>query len=136
MKFVRRPLAMIFALAAATVLSACAGSSYMGISLKPGAADPALQQLTQRARSGDKQAQLDLGIAFEGGHGIERDLNKARHLFLLAATDGGRAQWIYLPSPTSGGQGRVVQTGGALATPGLVKAAQRLDSLDASRETP
>jgi hypothetical protein len=43
--------------AAALVLSGCASQQYMGVSLKPGGADPAVQALAARASTGDKQAQ-------------------------------------------------------------------------------
>jgi hypothetical protein len=46
-------------LAAALLTSACASNQYMGVSLKPGGADPAVQALAARASVGDKQAQLD-----------------------------------------------------------------------------
>lgn len=61
-------------LAAVLLLGACASNSYMGISLKDGAGDPALRSLAQRAAAGDKRAQLDLGIRFRRSHSnyIER----------------------------------------------------------------
>jgi hypothetical protein len=74
---------------------------YMGISLQPGAAEPALQALAARARAGDKQAQLELGIRFEEGSGISRDLLQARALYAAAAKDSGGTRWIYTPPVAS-----------------------------------
>jgi hypothetical protein len=44
-------------MAAALLVSGCASQQYMGVSLKPGGADPAVQALAARASAGDKQAQ-------------------------------------------------------------------------------
>jgi hypothetical protein len=57
-------------LAAALLMGGCASHSYMGVSLKPGGADPAVQALAARASIGDKQAQYELATAFENGLGI------------------------------------------------------------------
>ena len=67
-------------LAAALLMGACASQQYMGVSMKPGGADPAVQALAARASAGDKQAQLDLGIRFEEGSGVARDLDTAKKL--------------------------------------------------------
>ena len=48
-----------------TISGCAASSSYMGIALTPGEQDPALQALAQRARGGDKQAQLKLGSYYQ-----------------------------------------------------------------------
>jgi TPR repeat protein len=94
-------------LAAALLLSGCASQQYMGVSLKPGRADPAVQALAARASSGDKQAQLDLGIRFFQGQGMASDERRACNLFRLSASDSGGALWIYTPSPGGGAPARV-----------------------------
>jgi hypothetical protein len=84
--------------AAALVLSGCASQQYMGVSLKPGGADPAVQALAARASTGDKQAQLDLGIRFEEGAGVARDLTAAKKLYRQAASDSGGSRLLLMPS--------------------------------------
>src|SRR5690349_18970327 len=105
---------LVAAVAGPSVLAvgACSsGSSYMSIPL----ADPAwaapgteVRELAQRAQAGDKQAQLDLGIAFEEGRGVPRDLGKARRLYRLAAADSGGRTWVYSPPVRTGERGRVI----------------------------
>lgn len=109
-------------LAAVLLTSACASRSYMGVSLKPGGADPAVQALAARASTGDKQAQLDLGIRFLNGQGITADENRACNLFRLSASDSGGPLWIYTPSPGGGAPARVVPVQNAMPTAGLASA--------------
>lgn len=114
---------------AVLAVSACAPREYMGISLKQGIAAPDLQDLARRAKSGDKRAQLDLGIAFEEGRSVERDLTKARSLYRLAATDSGGPVWIYVPAVVKGERGRVMQVGESPRQRGLAQAKLRLEAL-------
>ena len=95
-------------LAAALLIGGCASQQYMGVSLKPGGADPAVQALAARASAGDKQAQLDLGIRFEEGAGVARDLTSAKKLYRQAASDSGGTIWVYTPPVGNGTRGRVV----------------------------
>ena len=109
-------------------------SSYMGIDL----ASPApvssvaaeVQSLARRAQAGDKHAQLELGIRFEEGNGVERDLKRAKKLYRAAAKDSSGRQWVYSPSTGSGSPGRAIPvvTGGL--QPGLEEARIRLERLD------
>ena len=103
----------------------------MGLSLKPGTVDPALQQLAQRARSGEKQAQLDLGIAFEEGRGVERNFRSARDLYQLAASDSGGTVWVYVPPTVKGQRGRVMPVANGPKASGLAEAKARLETLEA-----
>ncbi|WP_363827338.1 SEL1-like repeat protein [Sphingobium sp. LMC3-1-1.1] len=89
-------------------LSACASHEYMGISLKPGVAAPGLRDLAQRASGGNRQAQLELGIRYEEGQGLPVDLERARKLYTMAASDSGGTMWIYSPSPGGGSPARVL----------------------------
>jgi hypothetical protein len=93
----RKPLtAFAAALALAIVLTGCASPSYAGIPLTAGAADAELQSLAGRARAGDKDAQLELGIRYEEGRGVERDSESARRLY-LSSLEGPRLQTTYVP---------------------------------------
>lgn len=83
---------------AVITLAGCAAPlSYMGVSLKPGAVDAAIQQQARQAMAGDKQAQLDLGIRFEEGMGVARDLTKAKKLYHHAASDSGGFRLLLVP---------------------------------------
>ena len=113
-------------LAAALLLSGCASQQYMGVSLKPGGADPAVQALASRASIGDKQAQLDLGIRFEEGSGVARDLTAAKKLYRQAATDSGGSRLLLVPS-SSGLTTSVVGMGPKIA--GNAAAQARLQQL-------
>jgi len=53
--------------------------------------------LARRAQAGDKQAQLELGIRFEEGRGVKRNLKKAEKLYRLAASDSLNEVAFYQP---------------------------------------
>lgn len=129
MKTDRKRLGLSAIVAAALLTSGCAGGSYMGVSLKPGAADPAVQALAARAQAGDKQAQLDLGIRFEDGAGVARDLDTAKKLYRQAASDSGGTIWVYTPPVGNGTSGRVVAVKSGEVRHGLELANSRLDNL-------
>jgi TPR repeat protein len=113
-------------LAVALMLAGCAApSSYMGISLRPGAAEPALQSLAARAATGDKRAQLELGVRYEEGQGIPRDLHCAAALYLDAAIDGTRHVTIYQPR-VGHVAAQSLQLADARTEPGLEVAKMRL----------
>ena len=116
-------------LAAALLMSGCASQQYMGVSLKPGGADPAVQALAARAQAGDKQAQLDLGIRFEEGAGTPGNIARAKALYRTAASPSGGPVWVYLPPPGPGLSARVVQMGDQPVRGGLVEARRRLEML-------
>lgn len=80
-------------------MSGCATSSYMGIGFAPGAADPVLQQLAQRARSGEKQAQYSLGEAFEFGSLTSLNLRQACVAYQLAGAFSPKAKLLYARTP-------------------------------------
>jgi hypothetical protein len=109
-------------LAAALLMSGCASHSYMGVSLKPGGADPAVQALAARASTGDKQAQLDLGIRFLNGQGMAPDERRACNLLRLSASSTGGHLWIYTPSPGGGAPARVLPVQNATPIAGLAAA--------------
>jgi TPR repeat protein len=114
----------------AALLSACAAPpSYMGISFGPGAAASDLQDLARRAQAGYKQAQLDLGIAYEEGLGTAIDVKKARKLYRKAGADIGSTSWIYVPSVRKGEAGRLAQVNLGLQQSGLREAKARLERM-------
>jgi hypothetical protein len=124
-------VAAVMSLAAAT---ACAAHSYMGIPLVPGQAYPEIQSLARRAQSGDKQAQLDLGIRFEEGVGVPVDRKRAIRLYRQAASDSGGPIWVYAPSPGGGAPARVVQVDRGVAESGLEQAKRRLSAVAQSNK--
>ena len=121
------------ALCAATAigtLSACAAaSSYMGIEFAPVAVASSeqseIQSLARRAQGGDNRAQLELGIRFEEGHGVVRDLEKAKMLFELAAKDTPIKQTSFIA------EGGIVkaETTYVGVQKGLIEASRRLAML-------
>lgn len=115
-------------LSAATLLAtgACTTHRYMGISITPGEASSDVQALAQRARAGEKQAQLDLGIRFEEGDGVPQDAGRASKLYRQAASDSGGTIWVYTPSPGNGAKGRVIPVDRGPRQAGLDDAKKRL----------
>jgi hypothetical protein len=112
---------------ASLALAACAApSSYMGISFAPGAAAGDLQDLARRAQAGDKQAQLDLGIAYEEGRGVAVDLKRAERLYRMAATTSGGTLYVYQPPVKKGGRGGAVPVNMGPVVLGLEAAKARL----------
>jgi hypothetical protein len=115
----------------ALALTSCAANStYMGISLRPGAAEPDLQALARRAAAGDKQAQLELGIRYEEGNGVPLNLGVARILYMgAAATTGGT---FYFYSPPVGGMksGNMIPVNTGVHSTGLEAARARLQKLN------
>lgn len=122
--------ALALCLASSISLAACASSgSYAAIPLVPGAADPELQSLAQRAQRGDKPAQLELGIRYEEGRGLPVDLGRAAKLYARAAMDSGGVRWIYTPPVGSRKQGQVIPVNAGPSIAGLEAAKQRLRDL-------
>jgi hypothetical protein len=126
-----RSLLALFLLPA--LLSACAApTSYISIGFAPGAAAPELQTLAQRARAGDKQAQLDLGIAYEEGRGVAVDLKRAGQLYSQAAATTGGTIYVYQTSAKKGGRGSVMPVNTGAMIRGLELARVRLAGLRAA----
>lgn len=122
------------------MLGGCAANSYMGIPLDTAGAtgaDAALRNLAACSRAGDKHAQLELelGIAFEEGRGVPRDLDKAEKLYRLAATDSAGSRQVYVP-PTGRGAGSILIIKDGIPSPGLSEARGRLSALTTVRRSP
>ena len=127
----RNPKPALFAAAlllASAALTGCSTSSYAGIPLRPGAADPELQELAMRARSGDKQAQLELGIRYEEGRGVSTNVARAEQLYRRAATETGGVRLLHIPVAGSGRISTVPVSGGRPRA-GLAEAQRRLHRL-------
>jgi TPR repeat protein len=105
----RAALAAAMLIGLCTGLSACTASSYAGIPLGAGVADPDLQSLARRARAGDRSAQLELGSRYEDGRGVVRDRSRAAAQYRRAAVRTTGAQQVYLPPVGKHGQGRVAR---------------------------
>lgn len=116
-------------------LIGCAPMTAFGVDLRPGGAAPELQSLAERARAGDKQAQLALGIRLEHGDGVARDVPGAMKLYRRAATKTGGKQIIHVPAGQAGGRAASVPFDQGPESPGLPEAALRLEQLKASSAT-
>lgn len=114
-------------LAGGLALAGCAApTSYAGISLVPEAVDAEVQRLALMARSGDKQAQLELGIRYQDGNGVSPDAKRAKRLFEQAATDSQSVLYVYQPSVSGRSFGRVVAINTGQREYGLAEARDRL----------
>ena len=107
-------------------------SSYAGVSLSSAAVEPELQALARRAQSGDKHAQLELGIRFEEGRGVPRDLKRAVSLYARAAQPTGGTIWVYSPG-VGKAKGRVIPVNTGPRVAGLAVAKFRLARLKQRR---
>lgn len=117
--------------AIALALSACAASThYMGIDIASESVLWDIRSLAQRAQAGDKHAQLELGIAFELGRGVPRDLKAARSLYKQAANDSGGVIWVYSPPVGSGTRGQVIPIDTGVRRAGLEEAKRRLEEME------
>ncbi|QTD57491.1 SEL1-like repeat protein [Parasphingorhabdus cellanae] len=126
-------------LGATIALASCvAPSRYMGIDISqphPALASPTSYSemstisLARKAQGGDKHAQLELGIRFEEGRGVERDLGKAKKLCRLAASDSGGRIWVYSPPVGNGTKGRVIPMDIGPKQFGLAVARVRLEAV-------
>ena len=116
-------------LMAALALAACAPTTYAGIPLRAGAGDPELQQLARQAQAGDKQAQLELGIRYEEGRGVARNLARAEELYELAASVTAGRQHVYAPPVGNQTAGQVMDVAVGTPRPGLQAARWRLERL-------
>jgi hypothetical protein len=125
----------LWPIAAALLLTACGpATSYQGISLAAGGADPAIQSLASRAASGDKWAQLELGIRFEEGSGVPMDWRRAERLYAGAARATGGTIMVYVPPVRRGGSGSVMPVSTGPRMPGLPEARERLQALRKRRQ--
>ncbi len=130
---IRLCVAALFVIGAMASACASTASPYYGIDLSAVYADAStetaqIQALARRAKAGEKQAQLALGIRFEEGEGVPRDLEAARALYSQAAEDTQLKHTAFI---SDGGATRAetVYTG---VEKGLEEAADRLRQLEQS----
>lgn len=110
-------------------------TSYLGISLRTGAADPQLQWLAYRAMRGNPRAELELGIAFEEGRGVPRDFAKAARLYSSAGHVPSSAAYTYVPIVVSK-RGQVQPSAQDQNGRGLSEAIERLHRLQSKGRLP
>ncbi|MCK0530674.1 SEL1-like repeat protein [Sphingobium agri] len=103
----------------------------MGISFAPGRAPLDLQGLAKRAQSGEKQAQLDLGVRFEEGQGVVRDLERAAKLYSAAGSSGGGSRMVYVPVSGKRARAMTMPLSSGMRAGGLPEAGKRLEMLTA-----
>lgn len=82
------------------------------------------------ASVGNKQAQLDLGIRFFGGDGVDVDTRRACRLFRMSASDTAGQLWIYTPSPGGGAPAQVMPIASTMPAYGLQAARDWSDRCD------
>ena len=90
--------------------------------------DQSTSLIVTRAAVGEKQAQYELGLRFAHGDGVPRDCEKARRLLRQAATRSGGTIWVYTPSVTKGGKGRVIPIDSGPVQLGLPAAERALET--------
>jgi len=95
--------------------------------LKRGYADMPIAQLANAAQSGNKTAQLELGIRFEEGRGVTKDLDKAKRLYEKAASDDLKYVDVY---QTDADGGRISKLAAGTLGNGLPAAKLRLERLN------
>ena len=78
-----------------------------------------------RADAGDKHAQLLLGLRYEEGIGVKRDLSRAAALYRAAGTANPGIIYVYAP-PVGNAPGTVIPVTTGPAEPGLPEAQYRL----------
>lgn len=78
-----------------------------------------------RADAGDKHAQLLLGLRYEEGIGVKRDLSRAAALYRAAGTANPGVTYVYAP-PVGNAPGTVIPVSTGPAEPGLPEAQYRL----------
>jgi hypothetical protein len=130
-----RAIPSLALIAAALLVAACAPATrYQGVSLAAGGADPEIQSLASRAATGDKWAQLELGIRFEEGRGVPMDWRRAARLYRAASRTTGGTIMVYMPPVRRGGTGSVMPVSTGPRMPGLPEARARLDALRKRRQ--
>lgn len=90
-----------------------------------------LSKLACQASSGNKVAQLELGIRYENGIGVSRDVLKAERLYTRAARSDRSGRYVYSPPVGNEKYGRVIPVGQSMNSPGLPEAKERLLKLQA-----
>lgn len=117
--------------AALAVLAAALGGCVHSGQCKPigDYRSASLSALECAAGGHDKQAQLELGIRYETGNGVGRDLNRAEHYYSLAAASTRKPRYVYA-APVGGQRfGSIAAVDPAGQSDGLPEAKRRLELL-------
>ena len=128
----RAALAAILLVGCGVGATACASGS-VPIPSASSFADPELRMLVRRARWGDKAAQLELGMRFEEGRGVTRNLDLAERLYARAAAASGGSILIYSPR-VGHAPPQLIKLKAGPRIPGSIEARQRLERLRRSKE--
>lgn len=124
-------LAAGLTLGASALVGGCtAPPSYMGLNLNASDLPAEPRDLALRAQAGDKEAQLYLGIAFEEGRGVARDLGRARRLYALATSCSGGLLRVYVLLVIPSQAGRVTQVPMMAPPSGFTNTKARLEQLN------
>ncbi len=130
------PRVIGFALSAIAICptGGCSVNQYAGIPFASGAASVELQNVALRAATGDKHALLALGIAYEEGQIVAKDLNRAKRLYAAAAKSTGGTRYIHTPIIPGVAPSQVRAINNGPLQRGLIDAKRRLDRLDGDNE--
>jgi hypothetical protein len=119
----------LLALCAPVPLGGCATDLPLAPPRSPQSVDPLVEILQLRARRGDRNAQLELGIRYEEGRGVDLNLDTAEHWYRRAARDVARPSQVYSPAVGPHGRARILRVRGGSSSRGLAEARQRLRQL-------
>ena len=117
--------------AASVMLAGCAHRASCAAIAGHASATPAALECA--AASGDKFAQLELGIRYETGEGVPRDLRRAERFYARAARDEPRSRYVYSAPVGDERYGRLIPISDGTAAPGLAEAQERLSRLREAR---
>ncbi len=123
--------AMLGMTVATVMLAGCAHRGGCAAIASHGSATPAALECA--AASGDKFAQLELGIRYESGEGVSRDLRRAERLYTQAARDEPRSRYVYSAPVGNERYGRLIPVSDGTAAPGLAEARERSRRLREAR---
>ena len=109
---------------------AVAGCAHQRLDIDRSALTPALSDLYERAKLGDRSAQYHLALAFANGLGTPQDCKIARALMQQAAAAKGGRIWVYSPPVGNGTSGRVIPIDRGPVQHGLPEAKAALGNAD------
>lgn len=124
---------LIHIIAATVLLAGCAHREVCGSIAEYRTASPG--ELACQASAGNKVAQLELGIRYENGDRVPRDLAQAERLYARAARSDRNGRYVYSPPVGNEKYGRVIPVGQSTNSPGLPEAKERLLQLQARKKS-
>lgn len=123
--------ALLAAILGPAALAGCTHHPECGAVADYASARPAALECA--AASGDKFAQLELGVRYETGDGVPRDLRRAERLYARAARTETRSRAVYSAPVGDERHGRIIPVSAAATEPGLPEAQERLRRLRQAR---